>query len=85
MAVFTELLIEQGSSFSTTINLEDTAGSAINLILLSLNNSSILLFKIIAVSLKVFFVKPPPISIILILNPIFNAIEIAFLTIIKLL
>ena len=31
MAVFTELLIEQGSSFSTTINLEDTAGSAINL------------------------------------------------------
>ncbi len=31
MAAFTELLIEQGASFSTTVNVEDTAGSAINL------------------------------------------------------
>ena len=31
MAAFTELLIEQGATFSTTINVEDNAGSAINL------------------------------------------------------
>ena len=31
MAAFTELLIEQGATFSTTINVEDTAGAAINL------------------------------------------------------
>ena len=31
MAAFTELLIEQGASFSTTVNVEDTAGAAINL------------------------------------------------------
>jgi hypothetical protein len=31
VAAFTELLIEQGASFSTTVNVEDTAGSAINL------------------------------------------------------
>ena len=31
MAAFTELLIEQGATFSTTINVEDSAGSAINL------------------------------------------------------
>ena len=31
MAAFTELLIEQGASFSTTVNVEDTAGSAVNL------------------------------------------------------
>ena len=31
MAAFTELLIEQGASFSTTINVSDSAGAAINL------------------------------------------------------
>ncbi len=31
MAAFQELLIEQGASFSTTVNVEDTAGAAINL------------------------------------------------------
>lgn len=31
MAAFTELLIEQGATFSTTVNVEDTAGAAINL------------------------------------------------------
>ena len=31
MSAFTELLIEQGASFSTTVNVEDTAGAAINL------------------------------------------------------
>jgi len=31
VAAFTELLIEQGASFSTTVNVEDTAGSAVNL------------------------------------------------------
>jgi hypothetical protein len=31
VAAFTELLIEQGATFSTTINVEDSAGSAINL------------------------------------------------------
>jgi hypothetical protein len=31
VAAFTELLIEQGASFSTTVNVEDTAGAAINL------------------------------------------------------
>ena len=31
MAAFTELLIEQGASFSTTVNVEDTAGAAIDL------------------------------------------------------
>lgn len=31
MAAFTELLIEQGATFSTTVNVEDTSGSAINL------------------------------------------------------
>jgi hypothetical protein len=31
VAAFTELLIEQGATFSTTVNVEDTAGAAINL------------------------------------------------------
>ena len=31
MAAFSELLIEQGATFSTTVNVEDTAGAAINL------------------------------------------------------
>ena len=31
MAAFTELLIEQGASFSTTVNVSDSAGAAINL------------------------------------------------------
>jgi hypothetical protein len=31
VAAFTELLIEQGASFSTTVNVEDTSGSAVNL------------------------------------------------------
>ena len=31
MAAFTELLIEQGATFSTTVNVEDSAGAAINL------------------------------------------------------
>jgi hypothetical protein len=31
VAAFTELLIEQGASFSTTINVSDSAGAAINL------------------------------------------------------
>ena len=31
MAAFTELLIEQGATFSTTVKVEDTAGAAINL------------------------------------------------------
>lgn len=31
MAAFTELLIEQGASFSTTVNVEDSAGNPINL------------------------------------------------------
>ena len=31
MAAFTEILIEQGATFSTTVNVEDTAGAAINL------------------------------------------------------
>ena len=31
MAAFTELVIEQGATFSTTVNVEDTAGAAINL------------------------------------------------------
>lgn len=31
MSAFTELLIEQGASFSTTVNVEDTSGSAVNL------------------------------------------------------
>ena len=31
MAAFTELLIEQGATFSTTVNVEDTAGAVINL------------------------------------------------------
>ena len=31
MAAFTEILMEQGASFSTTVNVEDTAGSAVNL------------------------------------------------------
>lgn len=31
MAAFSELVIEQGSTFNTTINVEDTAGTAINL------------------------------------------------------
>jgi len=31
VSAFTELLIEQGASFSTTVNVEDTAGAAINL------------------------------------------------------
>ena len=31
MAAFTELLIEQGATFSTTVSVEDTAGAAINL------------------------------------------------------
>ena len=31
MAAFTELLIEQGATFSTTINVSDSAGAAINL------------------------------------------------------
>lgn len=31
MAAFTELLIEQGATFSSTVNVEDTAGAAINL------------------------------------------------------
>jgi hypothetical protein len=31
VAAFTELLIEQGASFSTTVNVEDTAGAAIDL------------------------------------------------------
>ena len=31
MAAFSEIVIEQGATFSTTINVEDTAGAAINL------------------------------------------------------
>lgn len=31
MAAYTELLIEQGANFSTTVNVEDTTGAAINL------------------------------------------------------
>lgn len=31
MAAYTELLIEQGASFSTKVNVEDTSGAAINL------------------------------------------------------
>jgi len=31
VAAFTELVIEQGATFSTTVNVEDTAGAAINL------------------------------------------------------
>ena len=31
MAAFTELVIEQGATFSTTVNVGDTAGAAINL------------------------------------------------------
>lgn len=31
MAAYTEILIEQGSTFSTTVNVEDTVGTAINL------------------------------------------------------
>lgn len=31
MAAFSELVIEQGATFSTTLNVEDTAGSAIDL------------------------------------------------------
>ena len=31
MAAFSELVIEQGASFNSTLNVEDTAGSAINL------------------------------------------------------
>jgi hypothetical protein len=31
VSAFTELLIEQGATFSTTVNVEDTAGAAINL------------------------------------------------------
>jgi hypothetical protein len=31
VAAFTELLIEQGATFSSTVNVEDTAGAAINL------------------------------------------------------
>lgn len=31
MAAFSELVIEQGATFSTTLNVEDTAGAAINL------------------------------------------------------
>ena len=31
MAAFSELLIEQGATFSSTVNVEDTAGAAINL------------------------------------------------------
>ena len=31
MAAFSEIVIEQGATFNTTINIEDTAGAAINL------------------------------------------------------
>ncbi len=31
MAAFSELVIEQGATFSTTINVEDTGGEAVNL------------------------------------------------------
>jgi hypothetical protein len=31
MAAFSEIVIEQGATFNTTINVEDTAGTAINL------------------------------------------------------
>lgn len=31
MAAYTEILVEQGTTFSTTVNVEDTAGAAINL------------------------------------------------------
>jgi hypothetical protein len=31
VAAYTEILIEQGSTFSTTVNVEDTVGAAINL------------------------------------------------------
>ena len=31
MAAFSEIVIEQGATFNTTINVEDTAGAAINL------------------------------------------------------
>ncbi len=31
MAAYTEILVEQGATFSTTVNVEDTAGAAINL------------------------------------------------------
>jgi len=31
MAAFSEIIIEQGATFNTTINVEDTAGAAINL------------------------------------------------------
>jgi hypothetical protein len=31
VAAYTEILIEQGATFSTTVNVEDTAGAAINL------------------------------------------------------
>ena len=31
MAAFSDIVIEQGATFNTTINVEDTAGAAINL------------------------------------------------------
>ena len=31
MSAYTEVLIEQGATFSTTVNVEDTSGSAVNL------------------------------------------------------
>jgi hypothetical protein len=31
VAAYTEILLEQGATFSTTVNVEDTAGSAVNL------------------------------------------------------
>ena len=31
MAAFSEIVIEQGATFNTTINVEDTAGAAVNL------------------------------------------------------
>jgi hypothetical protein len=31
VAAYTEILIEQGATFSTTVNVEDTVGTAINL------------------------------------------------------
>tara|TARA_R110000868_G_scaffold47483_1_gene155645 strand:+ start:763 stop:1095 length:333 start_codon:yes stop_codon:yes gene_type:complete len=31
VSAYTEVLIEQGATFSTTVNVEDTSGSAVNL------------------------------------------------------
>ena len=38
MAAFSELAVEQGATFSTVINIEDTAGTALNLYAYSANS-----------------------------------------------